>query len=74
MKVTIHEAKTHLSKLIQEAIHGEEVIISRGTQPVVRIVPIDEGLPDRRLDGLSGLIEHIADDFDAEIDHFEDYE
>lgn len=40
--VTIHQAKTQLSKLIRQACQGEEVIIARGAQPVVRLVPIGE--------------------------------
>ncbi|MFY9237467.1 MAG: type II toxin-antitoxin system Phd/YefM family antitoxin [Roseovarius sp.] len=40
----IHSAKTNLSKLIEAALAGDEVIIARGTKPVVRLVPIpDEG-------------------------------
>jgi prevent-host-death family protein len=38
--VKVHEAKTNLSKLIQRARRGEEVIIARGSTPVVRLVPI----------------------------------
>jgi prevent-host-death family protein len=37
---TIHEAKTNLSKLIEKACGGEEVVIARGPEPVVRLVPI----------------------------------
>jgi prevent-host-death family protein len=37
--VTIHAAKTHLSKLIERAERGEEVIIARGKTPVARLVP-----------------------------------
>lgn len=37
---TIHAAKTHLSRLIEAALAGEEVVIARGTTPVVRLVPI----------------------------------
>lgn len=37
---TIHEAKTNLSKLIEQACQGEEVVIARGPEPVVRLVPI----------------------------------
>jgi prevent-host-death family protein len=37
---TIHQAKTNLSKLIEEACQGEEVVIARGPEPVVRLVPI----------------------------------
>lgn len=40
MQVTIHAAKTNLSKLIEAALAGEEVIIAKGREPVVRIVPI----------------------------------
>jgi prevent-host-death family protein len=40
--VTIHQAKTHLSRLIQEAAKGEEVIIARGAKPVARLVPLGE--------------------------------
>lgn len=42
MRVTIHAAKTNLSKLIEAALAGEDVIISRGDQPVVRLVPIQQ--------------------------------
>ena len=38
--VTIHAAKTNLSKLIEAALAGEEVVISRGDTPVARLVPI----------------------------------
>ena len=37
---TVHEAKTNLSKLIEQACRGEEVIIARGRTPVVRLVPV----------------------------------
>jgi prevent-host-death family protein len=40
--VTIHEAKTTLSRLIQKAASGQEVIIARGSKPVARLVPIGE--------------------------------
>jgi prevent-host-death family protein len=40
--VTIHQAKTNLSKLIQKVAAGEEVIIARGAKPVARLVPVGE--------------------------------
>ena len=40
LSVTVHEAKTNLSKLIERARRGEEVIIARGKTPVVRLVPV----------------------------------
>jgi prevent-host-death family protein len=37
--VTIHAAKTQLSKLIEQVERGEEVVIARGKEPVARLVP-----------------------------------
>jgi antitoxin (DNA-binding transcriptional repressor) of toxin-antitoxin stability system len=48
MRVTVHVAKTTLSKLIERARAGEGVIIARGKTPVVRLVPIGEHAPERR--------------------------
>jgi prevent-host-death family protein len=48
--VTIHEAKTNLSRLIQKAEEGEEIIIARGAEPVARLVPL-AGARGRRLPG-----------------------
>jgi len=42
MLVTVHAAKTNLSKLIEAALAGEEVIIAKGKRPVVRIVPVPQ--------------------------------
>jgi len=39
---TIHQAKTNLSRLIERAERGEEIIIARGKKPVVRLVPVSE--------------------------------
>lgn len=41
MQVTVHAAKTNLSKLIEAALAGEEVVIAKGKRPVVKIVPLD---------------------------------
>ena len=40
MSYTVHQAKTNLSRLIKEAESGKEVIITRGKEPVVKLVPI----------------------------------
>ena len=42
MQVTVHAAKTNLSKLIEAALAGEEVVIAKGKTPVVKIVPIPQ--------------------------------
>lgn len=46
--VTIRQAKTHLSHLIQEASSGKEIIIARGAKPVARLVPLRESRGKRR--------------------------
>lgn len=40
-QVTVHAAKTNLSKLIDAALAGEEIVIAKGNDPVVRLVPIE---------------------------------
>ena len=44
--VNIHEAKTHLSRLLEEAVAGEEVIIAKAGRPMVRLAPLEP--PERR--------------------------
>jgi prevent-host-death family protein len=70
--VTIHEAKTHLSRLIREAVAGEEIVIARGREPLVRLVVLDSARTDRRLGTARGLFE-IGPDFDEPLADFEDY-
>jgi prevent-host-death family protein len=48
---TIHHAKTNLSRLIEKAERGEEIVIARGKQPVVRLVPIGKP-PKERVPGM----------------------
>jgi prevent-host-death family protein len=54
--VTIHEAKTNLSRLIEKACRGEEVIIARGSDPVARLVPIGGRTGQRKLGLLKGKL------------------
>lgn len=70
-QVNVYEAKTHLSRLLQEALAGEEVVIARDGVPLVRLVPVADSEP-RPLLGLMKEI-WIADDFDAPLDDFADY-
>jgi prevent-host-death family protein len=53
---TIHEAKTNLSKLIEQACQGEEVVIARGPEPVVRLVPIADIKGHRQPGALRGKL------------------
>lgn len=70
--VNIHEAKTHLSRLIQSALAGEEVIIAKGNIPLVKIVLIEETLPARKLGSARGKIS-FSDDFDEPLNDFLEY-
>ena len=70
--VTVHEAKTHLSRLIRDCVAGEEIVICRRDEPVARLVPVEGTRPPRRLGLHCGLIE-MAPDFDEPLDDFAEY-
>ena len=65
--VNMHEAKTHLSRLVDEAAAGEPFVICKAGKPMVRVTPLDsaaaEAAPLRRLGLLAGQCE-VPDDFD----------
>jgi prevent-host-death family protein len=63
LTVNIHEAKTHLSKLVDRAASGETVVIARAGKPLVRVSALDAPAEPRRLGFLAGEIE-VPDDFD----------
>jgi prevent-host-death family protein len=64
--VNIHQAKTHLSKLVDQAAKGEPFIIAKAGKPLVKVVPLDAPEPKavRRVGFLEGQIA-VPDDFDA---------
>jgi prevent-host-death family protein len=51
---SIHAAKTNLSRLVERASAGEEVVIARGNTPVVRLVPVDAVPAGRRFGAMRG--------------------
>ncbi len=63
--VNIHEAKTHLSRLLERVARGESFVIARAGRPVARVSGVDAPAPDkqRRVGFLQGEIE-VPDDFD----------
>jgi prevent-host-death family protein len=65
MQVNVHEAKSQLSKLIERALHGEEVVIAKAGKPVVKLVRIKPGQK-RVLGSAAGSIEY-ADGWDAPL-------
>lgn len=54
--VTIHQAKTHLSRLIADVLAGKEVVIARGKEPVAKLVALSEPKSKRIPGTLKGLI------------------
>ncbi|MFN0317492.1 MAG: type II toxin-antitoxin system Phd/YefM family antitoxin [Burkholderiales bacterium] len=64
--IDIHEAKTHLSRLVEEAARGEAFIIAKAGKPMVKVIPLDaQDAPSaRRLGFMSGEIQ-VPDDFDS---------
>jgi prevent-host-death family protein len=65
-KTNIHDAKTHLSRLIERVQQGEEIIIAKAGQPVARLVRYDAPMKPREGGKLRGLIE-MSEDFDAPL-------
>jgi prevent-host-death family protein len=65
-EVNVHQAKTHLSRLLQRVTQGEEITIARAGVPVARLVAVDKKKSVRPLGFARGKI-RIADDFDAPL-------
>jgi prevent-host-death family protein len=63
--VNIHEAKTHLSRLVERAARGESFVIARAGKPLVKVMPVDAPDPARtkRLGFMAGEID-VPEDFD----------
>jgi len=63
-QVNIHEAKTNLSRLVEDVAGGAEIVIAKAGKPMAKLVPIGHGSRPRRPGFLKGKI-RIAEDFDA---------
>ena len=64
-KVNIHEAKTHLSRLIARVAAGEEIVIGRAGKPVAKLVPYTDESEPRTLGGWKGKV-RFAPDWDSD--------
>ncbi len=62
MEVNIHEAKTHLSRLLAKVVAGEEVVIAKAGKPIARLVPMPNALRKRVLGTAEGEFT-VPDDF-----------
>jgi prevent-host-death family protein len=68
------EAKDRLAEIINQALSGEEIVITREDKPLVKLVPILKLPARKRLPGSGkGQISHMADDFDAPLQDFKEY-
>jgi prevent-host-death family protein len=63
--VNIHEAKTHLSRLLRRVAAGEEIVITRTGRPIARLVPADAA-PQREF-GVDRGVFSVPEDFDAPL-------
>ena len=63
--VNVHEAKTHLSRLLERVTAGDEVVIAKAGKPVARLVPV--AVPGKRSIGIDAGRVFIAEDFDAPL-------
>ncbi len=66
LTVNIHEAKTHLSRLLQRVAAGEEIVIAKAGKPIARLVPAAKPRGPRVMGTERGRIA-VADDFDAPL-------
>jgi prevent-host-death family protein len=63
--INIHQAKTHLSQLIEKVVAGEDIIIAKAGKPVAKLVAHKEKLKPRKAGSLKGKL-FVSDDFDDE--------
>jgi prevent-host-death family protein len=63
--VNVHEAKTHLSRLLERVAEGEEIVIGKAGKPVARLVPYQASQEPRKPGALKGQI-WMADDWDSD--------
>ena len=71
-QVSIHEAKTHLSQLVEDAARGDEIVIAKAGKPIARLIAIEHDTTPRPRGLLKGKI-WIADDFDAPLEDFSEH-
>ena len=66
VQINIHEAKTHLSKLLIQVAKGEDIVIAKAGKPVARLVPFGHPVLPRKPGSAAGQI-IMAEDFDAPL-------
>jgi prevent-host-death family protein len=65
--INIHDAKTHLSRLVEQAAQGKEIVIAKAGKPMARLVPLENVPRPKKFGLLEGRFK-VPDDFDAPLD------
>jgi antitoxin (DNA-binding transcriptional repressor) of toxin-antitoxin stability system len=71
-QINVDDAKSNLPALIDAAINGEEIVIAKDDQHIVKLVPISSAKPRPQFGSAKGLIS-ISDKFDEPLEDFSDY-
>ena len=64
-EVNVHEAKTHLSRLLMRVAQGEEIVIAKAGKPIARLVPVEP--KSRRILGQDRGLFEVPEDFNAPL-------
>ncbi len=70
--VNVHEAKTHLSRLLERVQAGEQITIAKAGRPVARLVPVGPG-PGKRPLGIDRGLTLVGPDWNDPLPEFEEY-
>jgi len=71
-QVSLEEAKVQFLQLIQEAMQGQEIVITQNNVPRLKLVSIPKSKPRAQFGSAKGLIS-MSDDFDAPLEDFKEY-
>jgi antitoxin (DNA-binding transcriptional repressor) of toxin-antitoxin stability system len=71
VQVTLEEASSNLAHLLEQVGQGEEFVILNGNAPLARLSPV---IPPRQPGSAIGIVTYVADDFDAPLEDFKDYQ
>jgi len=70
--IDVDQARQHLPELVEQATHGEGVVITKGGQPIARLIPITKGKKLRQFGSARGFIK-ISGDFNEPPENFRNY-
>jgi prevent-host-death family protein len=71
--INIYEAKAKLSKLIEQALRGKEIVIAKNNKPLVKLEPLPEARPKRQIGTGKHIFISMSDDFDEPLEDFKEY-